>query len=83
MEQGVPITIKPKNSSVLVFQENGDKIFTKKEIKIQYPGGKEARGSYQKTFDEFFRLYFSQSFSNPFIVLCLDIYLPIKTISIP
>lgn len=62
MEQGIPITIKPKNSSVLVFEESGKTIFTRKEIKIQYPGGPEARGSYQKVFDEFFRLYFSQSF---------------------
>ncbi len=62
MEEGVPITIKPKNSSVLVFEEGGQTIFTKKEIKIQYPGGPEAKGSYQKVFDEFFKVYFSQSF---------------------
>jgi hypothetical protein len=62
MEQGIPITIKPKISSVLVFEEGGETIFTKKEIKIQYPGGPQARGSYEKTFDEFFRVYFSQAF---------------------
>lgn len=62
MEEGVPITITPKKSSVLVFEEGGKTIFTKKEIKIQYPGGPEAKGSYEKTFDEFFKFYFSQAF---------------------
>jgi hypothetical protein len=62
MERGIPITIKPKASSVLVFEQEGQTIFTKKEIKIQYPGGPAARGSYEKIFDEFFRLYFSQAF---------------------
>lgn len=62
MERGIPITIRPKNSSMLVFEEGGKTIFTKKEINIHYPGGPEARGSYQRTFDDFFRLYFSQAF---------------------
>jgi hypothetical protein len=62
MENGIPITIKPKNSSVLAFKIDGEEIFTKKEIKIPVPGGPRARGSYEKIFDEFFRLYFSQSF---------------------
>lgn len=62
MEKGIPITIKPKRNSVLVFNEGGQTIFTKKEIKIQYPGGPQARNSYQKTFDDFFKVYFSQAF---------------------
>jgi hypothetical protein len=62
MELGIPVTIKPKTNSVLAFEENGKSVFTKKPIKIQYPGGPEARGSYEKTFDQFFKLYFSQSF---------------------
>jgi hypothetical protein len=62
MENGIPISIKPKNSSVLAFKIDGEEIFTKREIRIPTPGGPEARGSYEKIFDEFFRLYFSQSF---------------------
>lgn len=62
MEKGIPITIKPRNSSVLAFEIDGEQIFTKKEIKVPFPGGPEAKGSYQKIFDEFFKLYFSQSF---------------------
>jgi hypothetical protein len=62
MENGIPISIKPKNSSVLAFKIDGEEIFTKKEIKIPVPGGPKAKGSYEKIFDEFFRLYFSQSF---------------------
>jgi hypothetical protein len=62
MENGIPISIKPKNNSVLAFEKDGEQIFTKKEIKVPFPGGPEAKGSYQKIFDEFFKLYFSQSF---------------------
>jgi hypothetical protein len=62
MEMGIPISIKPKNSSVLAFEIDGEQIFTKKEIKVPFPGGPEAKGSYQKIFDEFFKLYFSQHF---------------------
>lgn len=62
MEDGVPIVIKPKNSSVLVFEEGGETVFTKKQINISNPGGSRVRGSFEKTFDEFFNLYFSQSF---------------------
>ena len=62
MEQGIPVTIKPKNSNVLVFDENGEKIFTKNPITVSDPGGIEAQGSYQQAFENFFKMYFSQIF---------------------
>jgi hypothetical protein len=62
MENGIPVTIKPKKSSVLVFEDNGQTVFTKGEVKIQNPGGNNVDGEFERTFDSFFRDYFSQSF---------------------
>lgn len=62
MENGIPIVIKPKPGSVLVFEDDGETIFTQKEVIVNTPGGNRVRGSFEKTFDEFFRIYFSQAF---------------------
>jgi hypothetical protein len=62
MEQGIPVTITPKRSSVLVFEEGGDTIFTKNPITVRSPGGEEVQGSFEKTVDEFISRYFKQSF---------------------
>jgi len=61
MELGVPVVIKPKKK-VLVFEEGGKTVFTRKNIKVNNPGGTEVRGSYERTFDSFFTNYFSQAF---------------------
>lgn len=62
MEAGVPITIKPKKASVLVFEDAGQTVFTKKQININNPGGTEVQGAYERTFDSFFNNYFTQAF---------------------
>lgn len=62
MEDGVPVVIRPKNASVLTFDDNGEQVFTRKPISVDRPGGKEAQGGYQSAFDSFFRSYFSQAF---------------------
>lgn len=62
MEQGIPVTIRPKNAKVLAFESNGEKIFTKNPIEITDPGGAEVQGAYQRMFDQFFSVYFSQIF---------------------
>ena len=62
MERGIPVTITPKKSSVLVFEEGGETIFTKNPITVRNPGGDEVRGSFEKTVDEFILRYFKQSF---------------------
>jgi hypothetical protein len=62
MERGVPITITPKRSSVLVFEQGGNTIFTKNPITVRNPGGDEVQGSFEKTVDEFILRYFKQSF---------------------
>ena len=62
MEEGIPVTIRPKRSDVLVFEDNGETVFTRNQVNVESPGGPDAEGSYQRLFDSFFRDYFSQSF---------------------
>lgn len=62
MENGIPVVIKPKHSDVLVFEDNGETVFTKNPIVVNNPGGVDAQGSFQKIFDEFMQIYFKQSF---------------------
>ena len=62
MEEGIPVTIVPRRSSVLAFQENGETIFTRKPVTVFTPGGDEVVGSLQRTLDEFINNYLTQSF---------------------
>jgi len=62
MENGIPVTIRPRNASVLAFEDNGEQVFTKNPIVVDNPGGVQAQGGFQKTFDSFFNNYFSQAF---------------------
>jgi hypothetical protein len=62
MEDGIPVTIKPKSSGVLVFKNAGETVFTKKEITIKDPGGTQVVGSFEQIVDEFIKQYFKQSF---------------------
>lgn len=62
MEEGTPVTIRPKRSSVLVFEDDGETIFTKNPITIASPGGDETTGSFEKIVDTFFNRYFTQAF---------------------
>jgi hypothetical protein len=62
MENGVPVTISPKKSSVLVFEQGGETIFTKNPITVRNPGGDYVAGSFERTIDEFILKYFKQSF---------------------
>ncbi len=62
MEDGTPVSIRPKTANVLAFEINGEKIFTPNEINVSNPGGSAVQGGFEKTFDEFFNVYFSQAF---------------------
>lgn len=62
MENGIPVVIKPVRSPVLVFNEGGQTVFTAKSITVRNPGGSQAKGSFEKTMDEFILRYFKQSF---------------------
>jgi len=62
MENGIPVVISPKKSSVLVFEEGGNTIFTKGSVTVRNPGGEYVTGSFERTIDEFILRYFKQSF---------------------
>jgi hypothetical protein len=61
VEDGIPVRIKPVQSSVLTFTIGGQQVFTKKDIVVNNPGGTAAHGGFEKTFDNFFSRYLSQS----------------------
>jgi hypothetical protein len=60
MEDGSPVTIKPKKK-VLAFEQNGETVFTQKPVTINNPGGEEVQGGFARTVDSFMQ-YFSQSY---------------------
>ena len=62
MEEGIPVTISPKKADKLVFEIDGETIFTDKEITIDNPGGDFVQGSFERITDQFFGVYFKQSF---------------------
>lgn len=62
MEDGSPITISPKKSNKLVFEVNGETIFTSNDVTVENPGGDYVAGSFERIVDEFFNMYFRQSF---------------------
>lgn len=61
MEKGIPVTISPKKK-YLVFDVNGETVFTDNDITVDNPGGPLVQGSYEKVFNQFMLQYFKQSF---------------------
>jgi hypothetical protein len=64
MENGIGVTISPTRSNVLAFEDDGELIFTKNPVSVSNPGGDNVEGSFQRTFDDFFRNYFTQAFMS-------------------
>ena len=62
MEKGIPVTIRPKKSKVLVFEDNGETVFTKNPVTVNNPGGEDAEGGFEQVLDIFLNQYFRQSF---------------------
>ena len=67
MENGISVTISPKNSGVLVFEDEGETVFTTNDIYVAHPGGDAVAGSFGRTVDEFFDVYFTNHLLKPFI----------------
>lgn len=61
MENGISVTIKPRNSEVLVFEDDGETVFTRQPVFVENPGGTATVNGLEKTFKEFFLSYMSQS----------------------
>lgn len=62
MEEGMAITISPKKSNVLAFEVDGEMVFTSQDVTVDNPGGTQVAGSFERVVDEFFGVYFKQSF---------------------
>lgn len=62
MEEGVPLTITPKKAIMLVFEQDGETVFTRGPVEVMNPGGDQVQGAFEKTINIFFKQYFTQSF---------------------
>jgi hypothetical protein len=67
MENKISITVEPKNSNVLVFENDEETIFTTQSVFIANPGGDAVAGSFGRVVDEFFGVYFTASIFNKLI----------------
>lgn len=61
MENGIPVKIKPKNSDVLAFDDNGEQVFIKKTVVVAKPGGEAVVGSFENNFNSIVSVYLSQA----------------------
>jgi hypothetical protein len=67
MESGISVTVSPKNSDFLVFEDDGETVFTTNTILISDPGGKDVAGSFSAVTSEFFNYYFTNSILYSFL----------------
>lgn len=67
MENQIGITISPKNSDVLVFESDGETVFTAKDIYIANPGGDAVANGFGSTVDFFFSNFFTNALLRPFM----------------
>jgi hypothetical protein len=63
MEEGVAVTIKPKRANALRFEVDGQEVFTSSEVNVNNPGG-QTKGQFENVLNNFFGVYFRQSFLN-------------------
>jgi hypothetical protein len=61
MENSIMIEISPKSSNVLVFETNGETVFTTDSIYIANPGGDNVAGSFGRVIEEFFENYYTNT----------------------
>jgi hypothetical protein len=63
MEEGIGVTIKPKRASALRFEIDGQEVYTSREVTVDNPGG-QTQGQFENVLNNFFGVYFRQSFLN-------------------
>jgi hypothetical protein len=62
MENGVPVTIRPKRGRVLRFEQDGQVYYVSGKVSVQNPGGDYAKDGFRNVFDSFFSNPVTQSF---------------------
>jgi hypothetical protein len=67
MENGIGITIAPRDSDFLAFEADGQTVFTMNEVYIANPGGDGVAGSFGRVVEDFFDVYFTRMLLKPFI----------------
>ena len=53
MESGESVVIEPVNSEVLVFEVEGNTVFTPNEVTVENPGGEKTSGAFSEALAEF------------------------------
>jgi hypothetical protein len=61
MEEGLPVTIVPRQALALRFTDNDKEVFTKTPVTVFNPGG-QTQEQFERVFDNFFNKYFTQAF---------------------
>lgn len=67
MENGIAITVSPRDSDVLAFELDGQTVFTTNEVYIANPGGDGVAGSFGRVVENFFNNYFTRMLLKPFL----------------
>lgn len=67
MESGASVTIQPKHSEVLVFEDDGETIFVTGSIYVEHPGGPDVAGSFADTIEDFIDGYLNVAFIKPIL----------------
>jgi hypothetical protein len=67
MENAITVEISPKNSDVLVFENNGETVFTRNTIYVEHPGGQHVENGFGDTIDNFFSEYFTYAILQPIL----------------
>lgn len=67
MENRIEVVVEPRNSDVLVFDLDGEQVFTTNAVYIANPGGDAVAGSFGRTVENFFDVYFTKTLLRPFM----------------
>lgn len=57
MERGMSITVTPRSSNVLAFEQDGEMVFLSGSVIIENPGGEGVSGSFERAVKDFFENY--------------------------
>lgn len=60
MEEGIPVTVQAVEAKAMFFQIGAEEFFRVGPLIIENPGGEATRGSFVKSFEEFYNVYFDQ-----------------------